>query len=118
MSRRGPLRTPHSPRRVHRTLQLRPWQRAALDGYLRSNDPDFLAVATPGAGKTTFALTAARLTLPDLRGRLVVVAPTRHLKLQWAAAELDASPGRSVNNDFLAAILVEAAQRLETHNGK
>jgi superfamily II DNA or RNA helicase len=43
-----------------------------------------LAVATPGAGKTTFALTAARLALPNLPGRLVVVAPTRHLKEQWA----------------------------------
>lgn len=47
---------------------------------------DFLAVATPGAGKTTFALTAARLSLPNLPGRLVVVAPTRHLKEQWADA--------------------------------
>ncbi len=45
-----------------------------------------MAVATPGAGKTTFALTAARLTLPRLSGRLVVVAPTRHLKHQWANA--------------------------------
>ena len=46
-----------------------------------------MAVATPGAGKTTFALTAARLTLVDLPlKRLIVVAPTRHLKEQWADA--------------------------------
>ena len=72
------------------TLRLRPWQRAALDAFLagsaNGDGRDFLAVATPGAGKTTFALTAARLTLPNLPGRLVVVAPTRHLKEQWADA--------------------------------
>ncbi len=67
-------------------LRLRPWQRRALDRYLDSEEPDFLAVATPGAGKTTFALTAARMTLPGLSGRLVIVAPTKHLKEQWADA--------------------------------
>ena len=72
--------------RRRRTLRLRPWQRQALDAYQATPDPNFLAVATPGAGKTMFALTAARLTLPTLNGRLVVVAPTRHLKLQWAEA--------------------------------
>ncbi len=72
------------------TLRLRPWQRRALDAFQagpgHGDGRDFLAVATPGAGKTTFALTAARLTLPNLPGRLVVVAPTRHLKEQWADA--------------------------------
>lgn len=67
-------------------LRLRPWQRRALDIYERGPHRDFLAVATPGAGKTTFALTAARLTLPDLGGKLIIVAPTRHLKEQWADA--------------------------------
>jgi superfamily II DNA or RNA helicase len=47
-------------------------------------------VATPGAGKTTFALTAA---LSDLarhpHRRLLVVAPTQHLKHQWAEAASD-----------------------------
>jgi superfamily II DNA or RNA helicase len=44
-------------------------------------------VATPGAGKTTFALVAAarHLAERDCRG-LVVVAPTQHLKVQWAEA--------------------------------
>lgn len=68
------------------TLRLRPWQRRALDVYEANGAKDFLAVATPGAGKTTFALTAARLTLPGVSGRLVIVAPTRHLKEQWADA--------------------------------
>ena len=68
------------------TLRLRVWQRKALDVFLAGDHPDFLAVATPGAGKTTFALTAARMTMANLPGRLVVVAPTRHLKEQWADA--------------------------------
>ena len=41
---------------------LRAWQPEALDTYLaRVGSParDFLAVATPGAGKTTFALRVA-----------------------------------------------------------
>jgi superfamily II DNA or RNA helicase len=44
-------------------------------------------VATPGAGKTTFALTAAQRALVARRARrLVVVVPTQHLKMQWARA--------------------------------
>jgi superfamily II DNA or RNA helicase len=44
-------------------------------------------VATPGAGKTTFALTAARraLVARAIR-RVVIVVPTQHLKFQWAHA--------------------------------
>jgi superfamily II DNA or RNA helicase len=69
-----------------RVVRLRPWQKAALDRFVESPKPDFLAVATPGAGKTTFALTAARHQLAEHPGRLVVVAPTAHLKQQWARA--------------------------------
>ena len=59
---------------------------AALDSFLAAGRRDFLAVATPGAGKTTFALTAARHELAEHPSRLVIVAPTAHLKLQWARA--------------------------------
>lgn len=70
-----------------RTVTLRPWQKAALERLAASDAPDFLAVATPGAGKTTFALTAARQALAaDPALRLLVVVPTAHLKLQWAQA--------------------------------
>jgi superfamily II DNA or RNA helicase len=69
-----------------RTVRLRPWQKAALDRFVEAPRPDFLAVATPGAGKTTFALTAARHVLAASPSRLIVVAPTAHLKLQWARA--------------------------------
>lgn len=52
-----------------------------------STSCDFLAVATPGAGKTTFALTAVRRDLLAGRARrFVVVVPTQHLKQQWAHA--------------------------------
>ena len=69
-----------------RSVRLRPWQKAAFDCFAAAESMDFLAVATPGAGKTTFALTAARHALAKHPTRLVVVAPTAHLKLQWARA--------------------------------
>ncbi|MEN3615802.1 DEAD/DEAH box helicase [Plantactinospora sp. ZYX-F-223] len=66
---------------------LRAWQRKALVEYLRRRSEDFLAVATPGAGKTTFALRIAAELLADGTVEAVtVVAPTEHLKTQWAAA--------------------------------
>ena len=67
--------------------RLRPWQEAALLQFEASDQPNFLAVATPGAGKTTFALTAARRALVARRiRRVVIVVPTQHLKHQWARA--------------------------------
>ena len=70
-----------------RTVTLRPWQKAALERLAASDRPDFLAVATPGAGKTGFALMAARHALAtDPARRLLVVVPTAHLKAQWARA--------------------------------
>jgi superfamily II DNA or RNA helicase len=66
---------------------LRAWQRAALVKYLRANPRDFLAVATPGAGKTTFALRiASELLASGAIQAITVVAPTEHLKTQWALA--------------------------------
>lgn len=74
-----------------RTIRLRPWQKAAFEKFQASvgasESSDFLAVATPGAGKTTLALTAVRHWLADHPdARVVVVAPTQHLKRQWATA--------------------------------
>lgn len=67
--------------------KLRVWQKEALSALLGSSSKDFLAVATPGAGKTTFALTAASHYLKTQEVvQLVVVAPTEHLKKQWADA--------------------------------
>lgn len=65
--------------------QLRAWQRRALTKYLATKPRDFLAVATPGAGKTTFALRVAAELLADRTvDQITVVAPTEHLKHQWA----------------------------------
>src|SRR5579884_145569 len=66
---------------------LRGWQREALSRYLATAADDYLVTATPGAGKTTFALAVAA-TLLGRRAvdRVIVVCPTDHLRTQWAAA--------------------------------
>ncbi len=67
--------------------KLRAWQEEALSVYLRTDRRDFLAVATPGAGKTTYALRIATELLDrGLVRAVTVVAPTEHLKTQWADA--------------------------------
>ncbi|MEW2548381.1 DEAD/DEAH box helicase [Streptomyces sp. NPDC047002] len=67
--------------------KLRAWQEGALSRYLQEQPRDFLAVATPGAGKTTFALTLASWLLHHhVVQQVTVVAPTEHLKTQWADA--------------------------------
>ena len=66
---------------------LRAWQQEAIEQYFAASPRDFLASATPGAGKTTFALRlAAELLHRGEVNRVIVVAPTDHLKTQWAAA--------------------------------
>lgn len=67
--------------------RLRRWQEEALAAYFEREPQDFLVAATPGAGKTTFALRLAKELLA--RGtvdHVTVVAPTDHLKRQWAEA--------------------------------
>jgi superfamily II DNA or RNA helicase len=68
-------------------LPLRTWQRAALAAYHGADRRDFLVTATPGAGKTTFALAVAQTLLTSRQiDRVVVVCPTDHLRTQWADA--------------------------------
>lgn len=67
--------------------KLRAWQEEAIESYFTTEPRDFLAAATPGAGKTTFALRlAAELLARRTVDRITVVAPTEHLKKQWADA--------------------------------
>ncbi|TWP35729.1 DEAD/DEAH box helicase [Leekyejoonella antrihumi] len=67
--------------------KLRAWQAAAMERYLEQQPRDFLAVATPGAGKTTYALRlATELMQRGVVQQLTIVAPTEHLKTQWADA--------------------------------
>lgn len=70
------------------STRLRAWQVAALRAYEAENPRrDFLVTATPGAGKTTFALTLAhRLLERRAVDRVIVVCPTDHLRTQWAEA--------------------------------
>jgi len=75
------------PRRPDLLLSLRGWQKDAYRSYFRADQRDFLLVATPGAGKTTYALTvAAELLARRDIGAITVVTPTEHLKHQWAQA--------------------------------
>jgi superfamily II DNA or RNA helicase len=75
---------------------LRHWQREALDRYTEAHPQDFLVSATPGAGKTTFALTLAQQLLQTrVISRVIVVVPTDHLRSQWA----DAAAARGLSLD-------------------
>lgn len=69
------------------TIALRDWQQRAFDRIASHAKPDFLAMATPGAGKTRVALrTAHDLLQRKAATRVVVVCPTNHLRQQWARA--------------------------------
>jgi superfamily II DNA or RNA helicase len=68
-------------------FDLRGWQKDAYHEYFRRPRRDFLLVATPGSGKTRYALTvAAELLARREVAMLTVVTPTEHLKHQWAQA--------------------------------
>jgi superfamily II DNA or RNA helicase len=82
---------------------LRTWQRRALTRYLTDRPRDFLAVATPGAGKTTFALRVAAELLGDRSvDTVTIVCPTEHLKHQWAEAA--GAVGLAVDPEFSNAV--------------
>lgn len=99
-------------------MELREWQADALGGFLESTD-DFLCVATPGAGKTQFAITAMqRLFQRGAIQRVVVVVPTVTLRAQWAEAanmfdiHLDARYSNGVGavaRDFHGVVVTYAA---------
>ena len=69
------------------TAKLRDWQARAVSGVLTHTRSDFLATATPAAGKTRFALRIAHQYLVDrVASRVLVICPTNHLRAQWSAA--------------------------------
>ncbi|MCT1683661.1 DEAD/DEAH box helicase [Corynebacterium appendicis] len=87
---------------------LRQWQQEALDLFTATQPKDFLAVATPGAGKTTFALTlASTLHAQKTVERIIVVVPTEHLKVQWSQAA--ARFGLSLDPEFTNSSAVNPA---------
>lgn len=71
-----------------RSFNLREWQQEAFRLVINTSimgKKDFLCVATPGAGKTKFALTVAHYFLKERYcERVVVVTPSDGLKRQWA----------------------------------
>jgi superfamily II DNA or RNA helicase len=62
---------------------LRPWQAEFISFQAAAPGPDFLLVATPGAGKTLAACHAARAAGVE---QVIVVCPTVALRAQWADA--------------------------------
>ena len=67
--------------------KLRDWQARAVSAVLTHKSRDFLATATPAAGKTRFALRIAHQYLSDrAASRVLVICPTNHLRTQWSAA--------------------------------
>lgn len=70
------------------TIPLRAWQeRAAAVLLPRLGAPTCLAMATPGAGKTTLGLRLAHALLTERAvERVVVTCPTVHVKGQWATS--------------------------------
>jgi superfamily II DNA or RNA helicase len=108
------------------TQALRGWQRRALVRYLTAKPQDFLAVATPGAGKTAFALRiAGELLAEGVVERITVVVPTEHLKIQWAqsaagvgiALDPKFSNSSAQNSDEYHGVVVTYAQ-VASHPGR
>ena len=108
------------------TQTLRGWQRRALVKYLTAAPRDFLAVATPGSGKTTFALRiAAELLSQGVVERITVVVPTEHLKIQWAKSAMTQgialdpkfSNSSAQNSDEYHGVVVTYAQ-VASHPGR
>jgi superfamily II DNA or RNA helicase len=64
-------------------IALRRWQAEFISRQSAEPGPDFLLVATPGAGKTLAACHAARLAGAE---QVIVVCPTVALRAQWADA--------------------------------
>ncbi|NGZ99241.1 MAG: hypothetical protein CV089_24560, partial [Nitrospira sp. WS110] len=69
------------------TAPLRDWQCRALAAVCGHEAKDFLAMATPAAGKTRFALRVAHEFMAKQAAvRVLVVCPTNHLRTQWSEA--------------------------------
>lgn len=103
------------------STELRRWQAEAYDLCLdkvKASSKDFLCEATPGGGKTRFALRVIHKFLQvKYAERVVIVVPTDHLKRQWAeeafrySIELDPNfenSQQSETKDFSGVVLTYA----------
>ena len=96
---------------------MRRWQAEALDGFFTAKRRTWLTTATPGAGKTTYALAAAlRMLAGGVAEQVYVVAPTDHLRTQWVEAaaqfglDLRATPNNERTPADAAGVVVTYAQ--------
>ncbi len=65
-------------------LDVRLWQESAYLRYVAESKTNWMLYATPGAGKTQWALMVARMLLKaGVIERVVVVSPTRFIRRQW-----------------------------------
>lgn len=96
---------------LNRSFDLRDWQQEAYRAVIekfQAGSKDFLCVATPGAGKTKFALVVAHHFLTEnLCKRIVVVTPTEGLKKQWAYEAANFA-GIDIDPDFVNSQTTEA----------
>lgn len=98
------------------TAAARQWQTEAWDVYFANNQRDFLCCACPGAGKTHWTLRLARRLLDvGAIDRVVIVAPSRPVRDQWANQHLvhleavkNADGGRENPKDFEGCTLTYA----------
>lgn len=85
-------------------MELRDWQKRALvdlADWSPTGDTGFLVEATPGAGKTRFAIAAAQELLSSGQiDRIVIAVPTARLEGQWS--EKFAEVGITINPDWHA----------------
>jgi len=101
------------PKKINeRVFDLRDWQieacRACVE-VINNGGHDFLCEATPGAGKTKFALRMAYHFIKNgLCDRIVIVTYSENLKRQWAA-EAAAFAGLDVDPDFKNDMGIEAS---------
>lgn len=88
---------------TNRHFDLREWQAQAFRKvveYQQEGKKDFLCVATPGSGKTKFALMVAHhFLIKDLADRICVVTPSKNLKEQWAIEAANFA-GIDIDPDF------------------
>lgn len=82
---------------------MRAWQSEAIKKYIDMEYPkNYTVAATPGAGKTNFALNLAKLLVAKkMIDRIIIIVPTDHLRSQWAlaASKLGISLDPTLGND-------------------
>src|SRR5579859_2824043 len=97
------------------TNPLRKWQEEAYHEYQQHDRSSFLLVATPGAGKTNFALRVAHYLLQSqIVSQIIIVCPTDHLKQQWARVAAQVGIQLNPNHSPANAVITAGFQGIAT----